>query len=244
MRVKLVVFAPFCTFRMALKAYLTSLTPSTTTPLPGHCPPPIVGAHNSSWAAVTVSSFFEVNSRSFRLRLQHDVETPSLLLPKKSYMTSSPRAMSIYIPAWFRVKVNSCNVPLRGIWLCAMCHRVGFCYALWATTQSVTLYKKKLPALWPLRRTWFVLWATAQDLFCAMGNSTGFCYCCVPEFVICYEPLRGMCLCAMGHCTGFVSKPWAIAHNLNKKFHEKSCAMGYCAGFGYAPWAVAPDKLP
>jgi hypothetical protein len=86
----------------------------------------------------------------------------------------------------------------------------------------------------PLRRIWF----------CAMGNSAGFCYCCVPEFVICYEPLRGMCLCAMGHCTGFVSRPWAIAHNLTKKFHKKSCAMGHCAGFGYAPWAIAPDKLP
>jgi hypothetical protein len=42
----------FCTFWAAWKAYLTSLTPSTTTPWPGTPPA------NSAGATLTVSSFF------------------------------------------------------------------------------------------------------------------------------------------------------------------------------------------
>jgi hypothetical protein len=91
------------------------------------------------------------------------------------------------------------------------------------------------------REVGHVLWARGQDLvtrriwLCTIAHSIGFVGAVGLSFVMRYWPLRGMCLCAMGHCTGFVSKPWAIAHNLTKKFHEKSCAMGHCAGFGYAP---------
>jgi hypothetical protein len=50
-------FCCFSMFRAAWKAYLTSMTPSTTTPETGHSPP-IVGALSSSGAAHTVSSSF------------------------------------------------------------------------------------------------------------------------------------------------------------------------------------------
>jgi hypothetical protein len=51
------VLAPFRTFRVAWKSYLTSLTPSTTIPAQA-IPPPIVGATSSSCAALMVSSSF------------------------------------------------------------------------------------------------------------------------------------------------------------------------------------------
>jgi hypothetical protein len=50
-------FRRFRLFQAALKVYLTSVIPSTTTPGPGS-PPPIVGAPSNSGAAHAVSSSF------------------------------------------------------------------------------------------------------------------------------------------------------------------------------------------
>ncbi len=51
-------FRRFRTFRAALKAYLTSMTPPPPPPLDRALQPPIVGALSSSGAAHTVSSSF------------------------------------------------------------------------------------------------------------------------------------------------------------------------------------------
>jgi hypothetical protein len=89
-------FRRFRIFRAAWKAYLTSMTPSTTTPGPG-APP--------------------VNTQRGRDIMQN---LPLFYwLPEKSYMTSSRTATLIYIAARFRVNGVS---PLPPPSLSALLH--------------------------------------------------------------------------------------------------------------------------
>jgi hypothetical protein len=107
----------FCIFRAALKSYLTSLTPSTTTPRLGTPPANSRRTKQNIYIYyiyiyiiyyilyIVYYNIYIHIYRSFKLRPRHDMEPPSLLLvAEKSYTTSSCTVMSIYVAARFRVE--------------------------------------------------------------------------------------------------------------------------------------------
>ncbi len=97
----------FCTFRAAWKAYLTSMTPSTTTPGQGTLPRQQL-AHQAvleppSWSLALSKSRHRASDYC---RAMMQSLPLSCWSPEKSYMTSSHKATSIYEAARFRVQLD------------------------------------------------------------------------------------------------------------------------------------------
>ncbi len=96
----------FCIFRVALKAYLTSLSSSTSTPKPG-TPLPIVGPPSRIYIYIYILYIiYYVMYYIILIIYIYRSFCLSYWSPEKSYMTSSCTATSIYIAARFRVNLS------------------------------------------------------------------------------------------------------------------------------------------